>query len=86
MKNITINGNNVLVSNEDNLIKIAKENGIDIPSLCFLEDCGSVGQCGVCLVEIEGQDELEKAFAFGHDFAKETLQCVNGGQCNIQAQ
>ncbi|WP_294189686.1 ferredoxin hydrogenase [uncultured Clostridium sp.] len=61
MKNITINGNNVLVSNEDNLIKIAKENGIDIPSLCFLEDCGSVGQCGVCLVEIEGQDELEKA-------------------------
>ena len=61
MKNITINGNKVLVSNEDNLIKIAKENGIDIPSLCFLEDCGSVGQCGVCLVEIEGQDELEKA-------------------------
>ena len=32
------------------------------------------------------EDELEKAFAFGHDFAKETLQCVNGGQCNIQAQ
>lgn len=61
MKNITINGNKVLVSNEDNLIKIAKENGIDIPSLCFLEDCSSVGQCGVCLVEIEGQDDLEKA-------------------------
>ena len=32
------------------------------------------------------EDELEKAFAFGHDFAKETLQCVNGGQCNIQNQ
>ncbi len=61
MKNITINGNKVLVSNEDNLIKVAKENGIDIPSLCFLEDCGSVGQCGICLVEIEGQDDLEKA-------------------------
>ncbi len=61
MKNITINGKEVLVSNEDNLIKVAKENGIDIPSLCFLEDCGSVGQCGVCLVEIEGQDDLVKA-------------------------
>ncbi len=61
MKNITINGNKVLVSNEDNLIKVAKENGIDIPSLCFLEECGSVGQCGICLVEIEGQDDLEKA-------------------------
>ncbi len=61
MKNITINGNKVLVSNEDNLIKIARDNGVDIPSLCFLEDCGNVGQCGVCLVEIEGQDALEKA-------------------------
>lgn len=61
MKNITINGNKILVSNEDNLIKVAKENGIDIPTLCFLEDCGSVGQCGVCLVEIEGQEDLVKA-------------------------
>lgn len=61
MKNITINGNKVLVSNEDNLIKIARENGVDIPALCFLEDCGNVGQCGICLVEIEGQDTLEKA-------------------------
>lgn len=61
MKNITINGNKILVSNEDNLIKVAKENGIDIPALCFLEDCGSVGQCGICLVEIEGQEDLVKA-------------------------
>lgn len=61
MKNITINGNKILVSNEDNLIKVAKENGIDIPALCFLEDCGSVGQCGICLVEIEGQEDLAKA-------------------------
>ena len=61
MKNITINGKEVLVSNEENLIKIAKDNGVDIPSFCFLEDCGSVGQCGVCLVEVEGQDDLVKA-------------------------
>lgn len=61
MKNITINGNKILVDNEDNLIKVAKENGIDIPSLCFLEDCSSVGKCGVCLVEIEGQEDLAKA-------------------------
>lgn len=61
MKNITINGNNIVVSNEENLFKVAKENGIDIPALCFLEDCGSVGQCGVCLVEVEGQEELVKS-------------------------
>lgn len=61
MKNITINGNNIVVNNEENLIKVARENGIDIPALCFLEDCGSVGQCGVCLVEVEGQEDLVKA-------------------------
>ena len=61
MKNITINGNILEVNNQDNLLKIAKENGIDIPALCYLEDCGSEGECGVCLVEVEGNDELVKA-------------------------
>ncbi|WP_291650162.1 ferredoxin hydrogenase [Clostridium sp.] len=61
MKNITINGNKILVNDNKNLMKIAKENGIDIPALCFLEDCSNVGQCGVCLVEVEGQEDLVKA-------------------------
>ncbi|MBU5455502.1 ferredoxin hydrogenase [Caproiciproducens sp. MSJ-32] len=61
MKNITINGINITVADDSNLMKVAKENGIDIPALCFLDDCSNVGQCGVCLVEIEGQDELQKA-------------------------
>lgn len=61
MKNIIINGIKVLVDNDDNLLKVAKDNGIDIPSLCFLEDCGNTGKCGVCLVEIEGKNELQKA-------------------------
>ena len=64
MKNITINGNKILVNEDKSLIKIAKDNGIDIPALCFLEDCSNVGQCGVCLVEVEGQDELVKACCF----------------------
>lgn len=61
MKNITINGINITVDNDSNLMKVAKDNGIDIPALCFLDDCSNVGQCGVCLVEIEGYDEFQKA-------------------------
>ena len=64
MKNITINGNKILVDDNKNSMKIAKENGIDIPALCFLEDCSNVGQCGVCLVEVEGQEDLVKACCF----------------------
>ena len=61
MKNITINGNNIVIDDHSNLMKIAKNNGIDIPALCFLDDCSNVGQCGVCLVEVEGEEELQKA-------------------------
>lgn len=61
MKNITINGNNIAIDDQSNLMKIAKSNGIDIPALCFLDDCSNVGQCGVCLVEVEGEEELQKA-------------------------
>ena len=61
MKNITINGNNIVIDDNSNLMKIAKNNGIDIPALCFLDDCSNVGQCGVCLVEVEGEEELQKA-------------------------
>ena len=35
MKNITINGINITVDNDSNLMKVAKDNGIDIPALCF---------------------------------------------------
>lgn len=61
MKNITINGNNIVIDDDSNLMKIAKNNGIDIPALCFLDDCSNVGQCGVCLVEVEGEEELQRA-------------------------
>ena len=43
------------------MLEVARENGIDIPALCYLEECGSVGKCGVCVVEIEGKDNLALA-------------------------
>lgn len=62
MINITINGRPIGVEDKDTtIIKAASANGIDIPSLCYLNDCGNVGKCGVCAIEIEGKDNLALA-------------------------
>lgn len=36
----------------------AKQNGIPIPTLCYLKDINEIGACRVCLVELEGKDRL----------------------------
>ncbi len=61
MVKITINGNGVETNEGKTILAVARENGVDISTLCFLEDCSNVGNCGVCVVEIEGQDELVTA-------------------------
>lgn len=61
MKNIVIDGKQIEANDNDSILKIAKANGIDIPALCFLEECNNIGQCGTCLVEIEGQEKLARA-------------------------
>lgn len=61
MKTIYINDIKMEAPDNQNILKTARENGIDIPALCFLEDCNNIGQCGICLVEIEGQERLARA-------------------------
>ena len=33
----------------------ARKAGIDIPTLCFLKDINEVGDCRMCIVEVEGR-------------------------------
>lgn len=62
MINIRINEKNINVNDENTtVLKAALDNGIDIQTLCYLNDCGNVGKCGVCAVEIEGKKALSLA-------------------------
>ncbi|MFL0168014.1 MULTISPECIES: ferredoxin hydrogenase [Clostridium] len=62
MINVTINGKSIDVKDENTtVLKAALDNDIDIPTLCYLNDCGNVGKCGVCAVEIEGKKALSLA-------------------------
>lgn len=49
---ITINGKECLCTENDYILKVAKDNGIEIPSLCDHESVAAFGACGVCAVEI----------------------------------
>ena len=53
--NITIDGKSIKTEHGKTVLEAARENGIDIPTLCFLKDINEVGDCRVCLVQIEGR-------------------------------
>jgi NADH dehydrogenase/NADH:ubiquinone oxidoreductase subunit G len=51
---LTIDGKEIEVAENTNLIEAAKEAGIEIPNLCYLKGMKAVGACRLCLVEVEG--------------------------------
>lgn len=58
MVNLTINNQKVKVPEETTILEAARIAGIEIPHLCYLKDINEIGACRVCVVEIEGMDEL----------------------------
>ncbi len=59
MKNITINGKQCSVEDSTTIIEAAKQIGISIPSLCYLEGIHKFGSCRICVVEVEGARALQ---------------------------
>ncbi len=58
MVNLTIDGKPVSVPENTSILAAAAAVGIKIPTLCYWKDLNEVGACRVCVVEIEGQDQL----------------------------
>jgi len=52
---ITIDGHEVQVSPGQSVLDAARKLGLDIPTLCYLEKCGPLNTCQVCLVRINGK-------------------------------
>ena len=55
MINLTINGRKVEVPEGTTILEAAKKANIDIPTLCFLKDINEIGDCRMCVVEVEGR-------------------------------
>ncbi len=60
---IEINGKNIETEGKKSILDVAKENGIEIPSLCFHPDVEIKHHCGMCVVKIEGEENLKHACA-----------------------
>ena len=52
---LTIDGKIVKAKKGTTILAAARQAGIDIPTLCFLKDINEVGDCRMCIVEVEGR-------------------------------
>ncbi len=62
-ENITlaIDGQEISVEQGKTLLEAARENGIDIPTICFHQATTANGLCRMCVVEVEGMRLLQPA-------------------------
>jgi NADH dehydrogenase/NADH:ubiquinone oxidoreductase subunit G len=58
---LTIDDRDVSVEQGKTLLEAARENGIDIPTICFHDATTANGLCRMCVVEVEGQRVLQPA-------------------------
>jgi NADH-quinone oxidoreductase subunit G len=63
MPKLTIDGREIEVEAGTNLIEAARAAGIAVPYFCYHPYMTVVGQCRICMVEIEGQPRLSIACA-----------------------
>jgi len=59
MVNLTINNIPVTAGEGTTIMEAARENNINIPSLCYIKDIHKVGVCRICVVEVEGAKSLQ---------------------------
>jgi len=57
-KNVTIDGKRLKASSRMTILEAAKQAGIEIPTLCHMENHPPTGVCRVCVVEVEGARTL----------------------------
>ena len=58
---IIINGKACSLNADKTILETARENGIEIPTLCYLKGTGPTGRCRICVVEIDGKNDLVTA-------------------------
>jgi bidirectional [NiFe] hydrogenase diaphorase subunit len=60
---LTINDREVSGLDDESILQVALDNGIEIPRLCFVEGLSIAGACRLCMVEVQGARGLMAACA-----------------------
>lgn len=58
MVQITIDGKELSVDENLTILEAAQAADIKIPTLCYLKEVNEIGACKMCVVEVEGKDNL----------------------------
>lgn len=61
MVNVTIDQKKIQVPEGTTIMDAAAGAGIEIPHLCYLKEINEIGACRLCMVELEGTDQLVTA-------------------------
>jgi predicted molibdopterin-dependent oxidoreductase YjgC len=60
---IVIDGHELTFNAGETILQVARRNGIDIPTLCYLKGASPTGACRICVVEVEGARNLAASCA-----------------------
>ncbi|MBF0122156.1 MAG: iron hydrogenase small subunit [Candidatus Omnitrophica bacterium] len=55
VKYVNIDGREIPIEGEKNLLAVIRKAGIDIPTFCYVSELSVYGACRMCMVEIEGR-------------------------------
>jgi bidirectional [NiFe] hydrogenase diaphorase subunit len=58
VKTLKINGQDIAIEEGATILQAARENGISIPTLCYLDGVTPAAACRMCMVEIKGSNKL----------------------------
>ena len=61
MVNLTIDGMACKAEPEATLLQVARDNGIEIPTICHNESLGPEGRCRLCMVEVKKPHTIDPA-------------------------
>ena len=55
---LKIDGKDCGARDDETILEVARENGVDIPTLCHFDGLTDIGACRLCLVEVKGSPKL----------------------------
>jgi len=64
MIQMEVNGRPIQAEKGETILTAVRRVGVDVPTLCYYESLSPVGRCRMCVVEVEGRNDLVPACAF----------------------
>lgn len=55
---LKMDGRDIGAREDETILEVARENGIDIPTLCHMDGLSDIGACRLCVVEVKGSNKL----------------------------